>query len=86
METIFEQWRRASEMILLLRNPLAADLLGVAYSCCLLEYRLGLEDVSSMLRDFLSSSCTLDGNKLVQLRDFVYDLLDDSKCEKTSTL
>jgi hypothetical protein len=35
METIFEQWRRKSEMILLLRNPVAADLVGVAYSCCL---------------------------------------------------
>jgi hypothetical protein len=35
METIFEQWRRTSETILLLQNPVAADLVGVAYSCCL---------------------------------------------------
>jgi hypothetical protein len=30
METIFKQWRRTSEMILLLRNPVAADLVGLA--------------------------------------------------------
>jgi hypothetical protein len=35
METIFKQWRRTSETILLLWNPVAANLVGMAYSCCL---------------------------------------------------
>jgi hypothetical protein len=35
METIFKQWHRTSETILLLQYPVAANLIGVAYSCCL---------------------------------------------------
>jgi hypothetical protein len=56
METIFEQWHRTSKMILLSQNVVAADLVGVVYSCCLWQINESWWCVINV-KYFLSSHC-----------------------------